>query len=110
VVDSQSLETTAVGAEVYGYDAGKEVKGTKRQLLVDTEGFVLSAKVHSAKVMDYEGIKTLLTQADEAFLRLSHLWLDGGYRFDTTARCGVQILARLGECYLPSNRPTLLLI
>jgi hypothetical protein len=28
--------------------------------MVDTEGFVLKAKVHSAKVMDYEGIKTLL--------------------------------------------------
>ncbi len=41
---------------------------------------MLKAKVHSAKVMDYEGIKTLLEHADEAFPRLSHLWLDGGYR------------------------------
>ena len=30
--------------------------------------------------MDYEGIKTLLEGADETFPRLSHLWLDGGYR------------------------------
>jgi hypothetical protein len=30
--------------------------------------------------MDYEGIKTLLRRADEAFPRLSHLWLDGGYK------------------------------
>jgi hypothetical protein len=30
--------------------------------------------------MDYEGIKTVLEHADEAFPRLSHLWLDGGYR------------------------------
>jgi transposase len=49
-------------------------------LLVDTEGLVLKVKVHSAKVIDYEGIKTLLREADEAFSRLSHLWLDGGYR------------------------------
>jgi transposase len=48
--------------------------------LVDTEGFVLKAKVHSAKVMDNEGIKTLLRRADERFPRLSHLWLDAGYR------------------------------
>ena len=41
---------------------------------------MLKAKVHSAKVMDYEGIKTLLRDADEAFPRLSHVWLDGGYR------------------------------
>ena len=47
---------------------------------MDTEGFVLKAKVHSAKVMDYEGIKTLLEGADQAFPRLSHLWVDGGYR------------------------------
>src|SRR5215213_4846538 len=30
--------------------------------------------------MDYEGIKTLLRDADGAFPHLSHLWLDGGYR------------------------------
>ena len=30
--------------------------------------------------MDYEGIKTLLRMADEQFPRLSHLWLDAGYR------------------------------
>jgi putative transposase len=41
---------------------------------------VLKARVHSAKVMDYEGIKTLLRDADGAFPHLSHLWLDGGYR------------------------------
>jgi len=47
---------------------------------VDTEGFVLKTKIHSAKVMDYEGIKSLLWKADERFPRLSHLWLDTGYR------------------------------
>jgi putative transposase len=47
---------------------------------VDTEGLVLSVKVHSAKVMDYEGIKMLLHRAQERFPRLSHLWLDAGYR------------------------------
>jgi hypothetical protein len=49
-------------------------------LLVDTEGLVLKAKVHTAKVMDYEGIKLLLKHAEEMFPRLSYVWLDGGYR------------------------------
>src|SRR5687767_6245876 len=71
VVDSQSVKSTAVGGEERGYDGGKKVKGRKRHLLVDTEGFVLKAKVHSAKVMDYEGIKTLLQRADEHSPRLS---------------------------------------
>jgi hypothetical protein len=48
---------------------------------VDTEGFVLKAKIHSAKMMDWDGIKTLLLRkADEQFPRLSQLWLDAGYR------------------------------
>jgi putative transposase len=80
VVDSQSVKSTAVGGEQRGYDGGKKVKGRKRHILVDTEGFVLKAYVHSAKVMDYEGIKTLLRKADERFPRLRHLWLDAGYR------------------------------
>jgi putative transposase len=42
VVDSQSVKSTAVGWEERGYDGGKKVKGRKRHILVDTEGFVLS--------------------------------------------------------------------
>ena len=80
VVDSQSVKSTGVGGEQRGYDGGKKVKGRKRHLLVDTQGLVLKAKVHSAKVMDHEGIKTLLRHAGEAFPRLKHLWLDAGYR------------------------------
>jgi len=80
VVDSQSVKSTGVGGQERGYDGGKKVKGRKRHLLVDTQGLVLKAKVHSAKVMDYEGIKSLLRGADRAFPRLSHLWLDAGYR------------------------------
>ena len=53
---TRSVKTTVVGGEDRGFDGGKKVKGRKRHLLVDTEGFVPKAKVHSAKVMDYEGI------------------------------------------------------
>ena len=52
VVDSQSVKSTGVGGEERGFDGGKEVKGRKRHLLVDTQGLLLKAKVHSAKVMD----------------------------------------------------------
>jgi putative transposase len=80
IVDSQSVKSTGVGGEERGYDGGKKIKGRKRHLLVDTEGFVLRAKIHSAKVMDWDGIKTLLRQADAQFPRLEHLWVDAGYR------------------------------
>jgi hypothetical protein len=40
----------------------------KRHLHVDTEGFVLKARVHSAKVMDYEGVNELLDRTKGRFL------------------------------------------
>jgi len=80
VVDSQSTKTTGVGGEQRGYDGGKKVRGRKRHLLVDTQGLVLKARVHSAKVPDEDGIKLLLESACDRFPRLSHLWVDAGYR------------------------------
>jgi transposase len=56
------------------------VKGRKRHLLVDTEGLVLKARVHSAKVPDADGIRLLLEPVRDRFGRLSHLWVDAGYQ------------------------------
>ena len=39
IADSQSAKTTGVGGEQRGYDGGKKVRGRKRHLLVDTEGW-----------------------------------------------------------------------
>jgi putative transposase len=80
VVDSQSTKTTGVGGEARGYDGGKKVRGRKRHLLVDTEGLVVKAKVHSAKIPDQDGIRLLLESAQTDIPRLSHLWVDSGYR------------------------------
>jgi Transposase DDE domain len=49
ITDSQSAKTTGVGGEQRGYDGGKKVRGRKRHLLVDTEGLVIEAKVHTAR-------------------------------------------------------------
>jgi putative transposase len=46
--------------------------------LVDTEGLVLKAKVHSAKIPDQDGLRLLLESARGGLSRLKHLWLDAG--------------------------------
>jgi putative transposase len=48
-------------------------------LLVDTEGLVLKAKVHSAKIPEQDGLKMLLESARAGVSHLKHLWLDAGY-------------------------------
>ena len=80
IVDSQSTKTTGVGGEARGFDGGKKVRGRKRHILVDTEGFVVKARVHSAKVPDQDGLRLLLESAKGQIPRLSHLWVDAGYR------------------------------
>jgi len=57
IADSQTTKTSGVGGEQRGYDGNKKVRGRKRHLLVDTEGLVLKAKVHSAKVPDQDGLR-----------------------------------------------------
>jgi putative transposase len=79
IIDSQSVKTTGVGG-VRGYDSGKQVKGRKRHLLVDTEGLLLTVSVHPANSMDRDGVKLLLADpVPRQFPRLRHVWLDAGY-------------------------------
>ncbi len=42
---------------------------------MDTEGLVLKAKVHSAKIPEQDGLKMLLESARAGVSHLKHLWL-----------------------------------
>ena len=48
-------------------------------LVVDTEGLVLKAKVHSAKIPEQDGLRLLLESARGGILRPSQRWLDAEY-------------------------------
>jgi len=78
IIDSQSVKTIGLRGSG-GYDTGKKIKGRKRHLLVDTQGFVLKAKVHAADIMDRDGVMLLVDGAATQFPRLRHVWLDAGY-------------------------------
>jgi putative transposase len=78
VLDSQSVKTTSVKG-VRGYDAGKNVNGRKRHILVDTMGLLLMVLVHAADIQDRDGAKLLLNKVKQCFTRLRLIWADGNY-------------------------------
>lgn len=79
VIDSQSV-ATGPGAGAVGYDAGKNVRGRKRHILVDTEGLLVTVVVTPANVQDPTAAPEVLAAAKERSPRLSHVWGDGRYQ------------------------------
>jgi len=62
-----------------GYDAGKKIKGIKRNALVDTEGHLLSLEVIPANIQDRDCAASLIEAALKEYPRLKKIFADGGY-------------------------------
>jgi transposase len=82
IIDSQSVKTAAGVNQAVGYDAGKQIKGRKRFMTVDTLGLVLRVLVTAANVPEREGGKQVLKRVKhmgKKVSRLTTIWADGGF-------------------------------
>ena len=78
ILDSQSVKTTDRGG-AHGYDAGKNINGRKRHILVDTLGLLLVVAVTAASTQDRDGARLLLKVLAHHLTRLRLIWADSSY-------------------------------
>ena len=78
IIDSQSVQCTEKGG-VRGYDAGKKIKGRKREIATDVNGNILHAEVEAASVQEHQWAKTFLLRLHKKFPTLRICWVDAGF-------------------------------
>ncbi|RYX81525.1 IS5 family transposase [bacterium] len=79
IMDSQSVRWGNNRA-LNGYDGNKKVKGIKRHIVVDKNGFLLAVMVTAAHVHDSKAALLLMRVLKDLFCGIKTVVADGGYR------------------------------
>ena len=95
IIDSQSVQN-ADTAEEKGYDAGKNVSGIKRHIVVDTMGLPHAVLVTTANVTDRDGAIEMIGLNLDTLSCVKKFLVDGGYSGDNFANavknlCGAEV-------------------
>ena len=85
-------------AEERGYDAGKNITGRQRHILVDTLGMILGIMITPSDVQNCDGARSLLSSVVHMFGCLQIIWADAGYLGELIA--WVKQLRRFGKLHL----------
>lgn len=112
IMDSQSVRW-GNNRSLNGYDGNKKVKGIKRHVIVDKNGFLLAVMVTVANIHDSKAVMLLMRVLKDIFCGVRHLLADGGYRGEVINEvykrfgCFIQVVLRAdshGTAFKPVHK------
>ena len=80
IIDSQTVKGTSESAKESGFDGGKQIKGRKRHIVVDTIGYLLVVVVHAANIYDGHAAERVLNALFSIEKTIKKIWADGAYK------------------------------
>jgi putative transposase len=79
IIDSQSTKSTFVKSESNGIDGNKHVKGVKKHISTDTNGFILTVVISPANIHDSKGAKNVITELAHKYKKVRKIFADQAY-------------------------------
>ena len=79
IIDSQTVKGTPESVKESGFDGGKRIKGRKRHIVVDTNGYPMIVIAHAANMYDGHAAERVLKALFSIVKTLKKIWADGAY-------------------------------